>query len=312
MGKVKNIVRKNKSEVDLTLDQILNQNHLDYADLNFNNTQPDVLKSFKIVNRKLGRKSTSIKNIISILPEIDFNPILKPVYTVILTCALIFSIIHYQELTEPVQYTQITVEKGEKINLHVTENLSVYVNSGSSIKIPAKLKRNSKIVVDGEAYFELKQKNDIKIIANGVEFKGSNSNFYINTKQQYHLTAQIFNGSVEFYNPVLPKSTRLHLKSNDKLTYISDSEFISVENDGNKNVIAWHTGKLNFEEERLQAVINEISEYFEIPMEIQDQKLSNRLYTATFHNQDVDEILDIIRHTFNCNISADGSKIIIN
>lgn len=312
MKKIKNTLKKSKSKVDFNLDQILNQNNIDYADLDFNTTQSDVLKSYKSLNSKINEKHSLFKNIKSIFPEINFTPILKPIYTIILTSIIIFSVIYYQELSEPVQYTTITVEKGEKINLHISDNLSIYLNSGSTVKIPTKLKSNSEIILDGEAYFELKENKDIKVLANGVLFQGNNSNFYINSTKQNHLSAQVFKGSVEFYNPALPKSTILNLKTNDKVTYVSGNEFISVENDDNKNAIAWHTGELNFKEEHLQSVVNEISDYFDIPIEIQNKELNAKLYTANFKNLEIDTILDNIQFTFNCNISTDGSKIIIN
>ncbi len=312
MKRLKNIFSLNKSKDDFNIDQILNQHELNFSDINFESEKSDIIKSFNAINKKLQKSPSLLKNIAAIFPEINVNPILKPLYTIVLTSIVIFSVVQYRNLSKPVQYAEIHVDKGEKINLHVTDNITIYLNSESTIKIPLELKRNSEIILDGEAYFELNQNRNIKILAKGVLFESKNSHFYINTSKEKQLTAQIFMGSANFYNPVLPKSTQLILKTNDKLTYNRDSEFISVENDDNKNVIAWHTGQLNFNDKSLSSVINEISAYFEIPMEIQNSELSSLNYTANFNNLEIDNILDKIQLTFSCNITTDGSKIIIN
>jgi hypothetical protein len=55
-----------------------------------------------------------------------------------------------------------------------------------------------------------------------------------------------------------------------------------------------------------------LSEHFNIPVVIENKDLNNKLFTATFTNADIDEILEKIQDNFNCEISADGNNLIIN
>ena len=69
---------------------------------------------------------------------------------------------------------------------------------------------------------------------------------------------------------------------------------------------------MKFQDAPMHSVVNIISDYFGIPVQIENSELSEQKFTAQFENLKIDEILDIIQSTFNCEISGDGSKIVIN
>jgi len=309
-----NIFRINTKETnsDFDLDQVLKQNDLDYSELSFESSNTDVIKSFNSLNEKLNTNSSFLRNLRSVFPQINFKPILKPIYTIALTCIAIIAFILLKDSTDQVQFAEISVDRGEKITLHVTENLTIYLNSESSIKIPLELKRNSKIYLDGEAYFEVSKDKKITVISEGIIFETRNSNFQINTKNKNQLVAHVKKGKVDFYNPNLPKSTKLSLSNNDKAIYNPEANFIAVEKENSTNFLAWHTGIIEFNNTPLYSVVNDLSQHFEIPIKIENTELSNETITAQYKNVEIDDILDILQSQFNCQIAADGSKIVIH
>ncbi len=311
MRKLFNISKTNKADSDFNLDQVLEKNNLKYSELDFAESEVDVIKAFQSLNKSLNSDSNIIRNLRSILPQINFNPILKPVYTAILTTIVFFVFFLLKDSTDQPKFAEISVDTGEKITLHVTEDLTIYLNSESTIKIPLELKRNSKIYLDGEAYFEISQNKKTTIVADGVTFKSKDSNFHINTKNN-QLVAHVSKGSVEFYNPELPKSTQFILNKNDKATYNPETNFIAVENETNINYLAWHTGIIEFNNTPMYSVVEDLAQHFKIPIKIEDTELSKQTLNAQYKNLEIDDILDIIQSQFHCQISADGSKIIIH
>jgi ferric-dicitrate binding protein FerR (iron transport regulator) len=303
---------KKNTDHDFNLDQILQNSNIDYSEISFDQEKTNILKSYKTLNKKLGLRLNPIGNLKSILPQISFEPILKPLYTIVLTCIITFTILTVKDYTTPVQYTEISVDKGEKITLHVTENITIYLNSESSIKIPLELKSNSKIILEGEAYFEISHNKKITIEAGGIIFESSDCNFNINSKSQNELIAHVKTGTLDLHNPKLPKSVKLAACKNDKVSFYSKANFIAIEKENSTNYLAWHSGILEFDNTSLYSAINTISEYFEVPIKIENKELLEDKLTAQFRNLEIDEILDIIQSKFNCEISGDGSKLIIN
>lgn len=313
MKKLFKIFKTSNQKIDhnIDIDQIINNNNLNYEDINFNSEKIDILKSYNSLNQKLNNKSIKLKSSKFLIPHINYNLILKPIYTVVLTCIIIFSISKFKSYIKPIEYAEISVKKGEKITIHITENITAYLNSESTISIPLEIKRNSEILLNGEAYFEIHKENKIRVIANSLVLESKDGSFHVNTANQI-VETNVTNGNVNFYNPQLPQSTEIILTKGEKATYNSLNNFIAVEKLNNKNYLAWHTGILEFNNQPLKSVINVISNYYEIPISIENKELSSLKYTAKFQNSEIDEILDIIQFTFNCNISTDVNKIVIN
>lgn len=314
MMNLKNILKRhriNKKDM-VDIDQLMTSNNLSYADLDFQTDNSDILKSYQNINRKLNRNNRFIQNLREVFPYISFKPILKPAYTVILTVVVIIAAIQYKNFTKPVQYAEITVDQGEKVTLHINDQFTVYLNSGSSIKVPMNLKRNSEILFEGEAYFNINLNKKIAIVSNGIHFTGNHVNFSINTNYPNQLIANVEDGEISLYNPEMPKSTQLKLQNGDKATYNSIAKFVAVEKQINKNYLAWHTGIIKFDKTPLHSAVKDISNYFDIPIQIENKQLITEKITAQFNILEIDNILDKIQSQFNCQISADGSKIVIN
>lgn len=307
-------LKKNKSDqLDLNLDEILVNNQLNYEDLNFDNHKVDILNSHKSVKGRIQKKPNILRNLKSILPLFPIQRILKPVYTIILTTIVILTIILLRDKTTPVQFAEISVDAGEKITLHITDNFTVWLNSESTIKIPMKLKRNSKIYLNGEAYIEINEAYDrnIEIISDNISFSTNKASFNIK-KENNQVIAYVKKGYVKLYNQDLPKSTTLSLEKNDKAVCNPILEFISVEHENSLNYLAWHTGEITFNQIPMNKVVESISEIYEIPIIITNQKIRNTKFSAEFKNADIDQILDKIESAFNCTITVDGKQLIIN
>ncbi len=317
MKKLRNIFKNNKTNIEseFDLDQVLNQHNIEYSKIDFNSHTTDTLKSLKTINSSINNNTNFLKNIKSLIPFINYNAILKPIYIAALTAILIFTIIELNKSNEPVQYAEVSVDVGEKITLHITDDITVWLNSESTIKIPLEIKKNSKIYVEGEAYSEINQKRNKKlsVICNNIEFTTNSASFYINSNESANeLTAKVEDGEVELYNSFLPESTKLLIGKYQKVTCNSMAEFIATEADNDINYLVWKTGLLHFDKTALSEVTNSLSKYYDIPVVIKNKDLNNKLFTATFTNADIDEILEKIQDNFNCEISADGNKLIIN
>jgi ferric-dicitrate binding protein FerR (iron transport regulator) len=318
MKNILNILRNRKTkneDFDLNIDTLLKDHNLSYSEINFEKKETDILKSFDNLNSQINKSTNYIHNLKSFIPYFNYKAVLKPAYTIILTTIIIFAVIEFKEINKDVEYAEIRVDEGEKITLHLNDNFTIWLNSESSIKIPMELNSSSKIYLDGEAYFEIKNgnKKTPEIIAKNIIFKTKQGDFNINSNYKNNqLISTIKQGNIELYNPHMPQSTKLLVNSGERITYNPIAEFISIEKENNINYLAWKTGILNFDNTSLKEVSETISCYFNIPVQVINPDLKYKKITASFNNADIDEILEKLQITLNCEISGDGSKLIIN
>lgn len=308
-------INNKKPNQEIDIDKVLTDNNLDFSEISFETNKTDILKSFKSLNNKLNTNSNLLRNLKSIIPQINLKPVLKPIYTIVLTSIVIFTVIELKKNTNPVQYAEIHTNAGEKVTLHLTDNFTIWLNSETTIRIPMELNRNAKIFLYGEAYFEIKngKRKTPEIIANNIIFKTKQGAFNINSRYNNNqLISSIKGGNIEIYNPNMPKSTTLIVHSGEKLTYNPIAELIAVEKENNINYLAWKTGILNFDNTNLNEVSEIIACFYGIPIKVENPNLQYKKFTASFNNADIDEILEKLQITFDCEISGDGSKLVIN
>jgi ferric-dicitrate binding protein FerR (iron transport regulator) len=99
---------------------------------------------------------------------------------------------------------------------------------------------------------------------------------------------------------------------NNKATLYKKLEFIAIESEKSINYLYWKTGMLRFENAQLKDVAKTLTDYFSIPVQIENSEMQNQSFSATFTNPEIDDILDKIQSTINCQITGDGSKLIIH
>jgi len=318
MKRLIKILKRNKQHLpqNLNLDEIMDEYGLDYASLSFEKSQSDVLKSFHEVNRKLNHEDFSFRNIPNTLPHVNLKQILKPVYTIVITSIILLTTIVLFDMSKEVEYTQITVDKGERITLHINNDVTVWLNSASSIKIPLEIKRKPLFYLEGEAFIQVRRgekHKDYRFLSRGLEFKTSESEFHINSENKPdEIIAHVSKGEVDVIIPILEKTKKMNIKQGEKISFVPTAGFMAKDFILDNNYIAWKTGKLQFENEPLNEVVNVLSDYYGIKIAIENDSLMYEGFSATFTNATLDQILDNIMANYNCNVTGDGTKLIIN
>ncbi|OFX83310.1 MAG: hypothetical protein A2W99_12130 [Bacteroidetes bacterium GWF2_33_16] len=310
MKRLIDIIKLKRNTNTLDIDELMDRYSLSYNDLDFRHTNIDTIKAYEKLNKSI-EKST-IHNFSNLFSGFNWKPILKPIYTIALTSIIIIAVFYLKRETDETHYAEIIVEKGEKIKLNVEKNLVIWVNSGSYVRIPTNGKIGKEIYIEGEAFIEASPQNKINysIISGNSICYIKNGSFNIKTNNK-EVIATVSKGALAIYNTNLPKSTQITLKENDRATLFKNYDFIAVEKEKSRNYLYWKTGILQFNNTELRDVAKIVTEYFQIPVKIENIELRSEHVSATFTNPEIDDILDKIQSTINCQITGDGSKLII-
>lgn len=299
-----------------SLDEALKSHGLSFSELDFESKSPDLIEAYKRINQTLETRRSYNKNIKFLFKEFNYRQAFKPVIAAAVISVIILFAAHFHQYTKPPAYTTIKVDAGEKITLHISNNISVWLNAESELRMPMKPGKNPTFYLSGEAYFEFTPsagRGKIKVVSNNLNFQSSEGSFHIHSEYKNNqLVAHVSSGNVVLSHPELPKSERLMLTEGAKVSYLPNADFISVEKSNSRNYLAWKTGRFKFENTLLTEAIEALSSYFYIPFSIENEALEYKKFSGVYEKPALDEILNEISTNLNCNISGDGSKIIIN
>jgi len=317
MRRKNNISKENPNHPqDLNIDKILKNHHLDYASIDFEKKEADILQAYQTINKQINKSKNLFYYLKNIIKHTNLTIILKPLYTIVFTAVVVLTTIKLLDTTKEPEYSIISVDAGEKITVHVNPHISIWLNSNSTIKIPRKSNRRASFYLEGEAFIKItesKKRKEYSIISGGTEFQTSSAEFHINSESRENdLVAHVSEGKINCIIPFATKSQELTILEGEKINFIAKAGFLAKDNIHTYNYMAWKTGILQFNNQPLSEVMDILSNYYDIPFTIKNNSIKKKYFTATFKNPTIDEVLDKIMANYNCTITGDGNQLIIN
>lgn len=179
------------------------------------------------------------------------------------------------ENEEEIAYNKITIPRGRQFRLVLSDGTKVWLNSASSLKYPTAFTgKRRNVEISGEAYFEVAKNANMPF------------NVKINNQTTIEVLGTAFNVSAyedeeTIYTTLLEGKVRLlqHnlIKGNGKreavlapgeqaqVPYVeTKKEGIKVIRTDTEQVMAWKNGLFNFNEKKLNEVMNQLSRWYDI------------------------------------------------
>lgn len=206
----------------------------------------------------------------------------------------------------------VTSAPGMVTKTVLSDGSEVWLNSQSTLTYPREFLRNERNVkLSGEAYFKVSSDKKYRfnvetsqktiISAYGTEF---NVNAYDNEKNQEITLAS---GQIEVSSWNNSKTAKM-LKVNEKaILNNSTSEFDIVTADTYVET-AWKDGKMVFRREKLDKIAEKLSRKFGVTIHLEGDKLKEYEYTATFTDETLEDILDLLKRSAPISYSINQQK----
>lgn len=177
---------------------------------------------------------------------------------------------------------------------------NVWLNHNSSLKYPAMFLGDTRSVeLKGEGYFEVIHNSEIPFIVNAgeIQVKALGTAFNIMAyPNEDRIETSLINGRVELERtetngksiPLLtmkPTDLSIFQKGNSEISTISISD---------DRYFSWKDGKLVFSKEPMGEVVNKLSRWFNVDIQIKDPELLELTYTATFVDETLPQVMELI------------------
>jgi transmembrane sensor len=184
---------------------------------------------------------------------------------------------------------------------------------GAVINYPEKYNRKVREVrLKGEAYFEVKHDPEQPFIidaGNDIRIEVLGTSFYVNTNNEAgNVEVVLTSGRVAVYYASAPENKTI-LDPGEKVELSKISNTAEKKASEDNNYMAWKTGKLEFTNKKLDAVIGLLNKVYHAKVRLSDPKIGNCTITATFDNQSLESVLKVISETLALQVTHKGDII---
>jgi ferric-dicitrate binding protein FerR (iron transport regulator) len=216
-----------------------------------------------------------------------------------------------QASTEEAIYNTLTVPYGKRFDLELSDGSLVKLNAGSSIRYPIKFiaGQHRKVFLDGEAYFDIaKDKahpfvvnaNTVDIEVLGTEF---NVSYY---PEDAHINTVLVEGSVKLNSD---GSEAVFLTPGQLGQWDKQNKNMTVKKVETDIYTAWKDGVLLFKRASFSNIKKKLERYFDVTIENNNALLGEQMYTASFTNESLFEVLEVFKEDFPFEYEVLGEKI---
>lgn len=220
---------------------------------------------------------------------------------------LLMSVAGYLNLSNNDSTAKIEYAVSTEIQeLTLNDGTLVSLNKGAKLtQLKGFGDKERRVRLEGEAFFEV-AKNPEKpfIIESGVtQTKVLGTAFNVET-HDLGTTVSVEHGKVSFGT-----SDASLVLFKDEAGVYSASTGKSVKQQVDLNYLAWKTGKLIFQEDPLSKAVTDLSDFYEVRIEIRDLEEYN--VTSIFDNQPLEEVLEELKLLLGLEIDNNGSRILL-
>lgn len=215
--------------------------------------------------------------------------------------------------SEAIKMNTIVVPKGIQFSVELADGSMVLLNSDTKFSFPSSFKgqKNRLVRIEyGEAYFEItssKQNDDQKFIVQNkdqqIEVLGTvfNVNAY---PEKENLTTTLVEGSVRII------SGKRSLKLIPGQQSLVSRENFEIRNVDVLKEISWTQGKFIFDNESLDEIMQVVGRWYDVKVDFEHPHLRDLLFNGVLNkNQQLEEILEILKNTNKAKFEFNGSTI---
>jgi len=231
-------------------------------------------------------------NSLSRIAAVLFIPLL------IITGTLLYRQLNIKE-NQQFAMQKITSPSGVRSQVTLPDGSNVWLNAESTItfKVPFD-KKSRDVSLTGEAYFDVQKNPGVPFVVStgvvNVRVLGTKFNYRAFEKEN-NIEIVLVEGKVSLNTDGEKRENEVIMNPGDRAVFDKTSNLTKVTNENIEKYIAWHTGKLIFDETLMPEVAVQIGRWFGVDVVIADSKINNYRITTTFENESLHQVLELLR-----------------
>ncbi|GHN02916.1 anti-sigma factor [Cytophagales bacterium WSM2-2] len=181
------------------------------------------------------------------------------------------------------------------------DNTRVWLNANSELTYPEQFNDSIRQVeLKGEAFFDVTHNPQQPFVIVNPSFRtrvlGTSFDLKLRDKQS---SLFVVTGKVRFSYSIQEKVISSVVVEPGYEANLNESGQLEKNQSRNKNEIAWHTGVLEFENEKLTNVVEDMSDYYKVRVDLNVENPQGYLFSGTLKQQPVEVALETVCYTLN-------------
>ncbi|MFK5879452.1 MAG: DUF4974 domain-containing protein [Flavobacteriaceae bacterium] len=206
---------------------------------------------------------------------------------------------------------KIVVPNGKNYQLKLIDGTEVELNSNSTFSFNNATATNERnVTLIGEAFFEVAhnenrpfkvQSSDMLVEVLGTEFNISNY------QDQEFTCATLVEGSIKVSNP---QNESEIIKPGYQAKLYHNQNAINVDIANVQTITAWTTGRMIFNNEKLENLLPKLNQWFNVEFKIEGAAISNFEFTGTLkRDNDLNHFLQMLEYTEGVSYTIENNQV---
>lgn len=206
---------------------------------------------------------------------------------------------------------------GSQSKIILPDSSIVWLNSGSSLKYDQAFgKKNRKVMLTGEGYFEVQKdaKKPFLVKTGEVEVRVLGTVFNIRAYlEDKDIVVNLISGAVDVTLPEKKYALALSLKPNEKVTYNKQTGTFETATVDASRAAMWTTGKLCFVNATLEQISRDLERRYKVKIRIESEQIKQEIFSGSLNlNLPLTENLSYIDVDKKFNIDLKNDTILIS
>lgn len=203
-----------------------------------------------------------------------------------------------QAETNELAMQEVTSPLGIRSQVVLPDGSKVWLNAGSTLKFPVPFpKKMRNVDLQGEAYFEVKKnlKHPFVVHSGNIEVKVLGTSFDCKAfEEDKNIEVILVEGKVALNPNVASGQDESILIPGDRAIIEKATGKIRIKNEEIGKYIAWHNGKLVFDNTSMEEVSSMLERWYGVEVVVQDKEILNYRFTTTFDNESVFHVIELL------------------
>ncbi len=199
---------------------------------------------------------------------------------------------------------QQAVASTDPLEVVLADGSTVWLNKGATLDYPEEFTASSReVTLTGEGYFDIAHNSQkpFKVLADGTTTEVLGTTFTVKEGEGELLEVVLATGKVRF-----TKGKQRVTLAPGQMVLVDAKGGVTKRDNSNPNFMSWKTRTLTFDNAPMKEVISEVSNLYDIVLEIEDKDFLDCPLTTTFQDESLDDVLETIALLFNIEIKQDG------
>ena len=207
-----------------------------------------------------------------------------------------------------------TTHRAERADVRFSDGTHVILNVDSRLQVPASYGQGARVVMlDGEAFFEVAHDitRPFSVLTKAGVAEDLGTAFVVSSyAEDRGMRVSVVTGEVALRRD--SAAARIaRLEGGEAARMDSSGKVTSRQAINVKNELAWTTGRLVFFNTPLKEALPRMSRWFDAEILLGDSALANEEYTASFRDQSLATVLELLPESFNARVEREGNAYVL-